>query len=495
MLESTMTVPQRGEAPALAPGSQLLEEVLQESGVAIGDESSQVLQEGLARFVRSILSSPTISRVDAVAVDALIAELDQLLSDQINAIMHAPAFQALESAWRGLKYVVESFDFRENVRLEMLDLRKDELIADFEDAPELVKTGYYRKIYSEGVGVFGGVPVGAICMTYDFDHGLQDQELLKKVAAVSAMAHAPLLANASPSFFGARSFEEVAHLKDLRSVFESSVYATWSAFRDTEDARYVGLCAPRFVLRVPYGEETVPVKSFNFNEEAGGKSEHYLWAPASLAMLTRLADSFARYRWCPNIVGPKGGGLVESLPLHHFKALGEIQTKCPVEVMLTQRRAFELAEEGFIPLEFEKDTNRACFFSAGSTQRPKSFGISAEGKQAEANFRLGTQLPYIFIASRMAHYLKVIMNNEIGTYKERSDLQRELDRWISQYVVSMENPDPITRARRPLREAKVVVEDVEGQPGWYRCGIQIRPHMQLVGVDLTLSLVSKLEKK
>jgi type VI secretion system protein ImpC len=229
---------------------------------------------------------------------------------------------------------------------------------------------------------------------------------------------------------------------------------------------------PRFLLRLPFGENQIPVKAFNFTEEMDGHDK-YLWGPASLALTTRIVDSFAKFRWGPNIIGPQSGGTVENLPLHQYQAMGAVQTKIPTEVSLTERREYELSEEGFIGLTYRKDSDNAAFFSANSAQKPKMFGQSADGKAAETNYRLGTQLPYMFIMTRLAHYIKVLQREQIGSWKERTDLERELNLWINQYVAEMENPSPAVRSSRPLREAKITVSDVEGQPGWYRCSINV----------------------
>jgi type VI secretion system protein ImpC len=295
--------------------------------------------------------------------------------------------------------------------------------------------------------------------------------------------------------FGEQNFLNLPNLKDLKSLFEGPQYARWHSFRESEDSRYVGLCMPRFLLRLPYGEKTVPVKAFNFNEDVVGHHDRYLWGYASTALATRVAASFAKFRWSPNIIGPQSGGAVENLPLHQYEAMGEIQTKIPTEVLLTERREYELSEEGFIGLTFRKSADNAAFFSANSTQRPKLFGNNPEGKAAETNYRLGTQLPYMFIMTRLAHYIKVLQREQIGSWKERTDLERELNNWLSQYVADMDDPAPAVRSRRPLRTARVTVEDVEGQPGWYRCSIQVRPHFKYMGASFTLSLVGKLDKQ
>ncbi len=480
--------------PSEAPTS-LLDELLLEAKFSPNEEHYPVARKGIEALLGEILHNADENvRVDKSAIDLMIADIDARLSRQVNTILHAPAFQTLESTWRSLKYLVDKVNFRENVRVELLNTSKSALLEDFEDAPEIVKSGLYRTVYSSEYGTFGGHPVGLMVSMFDFDQGPQDVSTLRSIASVAAMAHAPFIGNAGPKFFGESSFAELPKLKDLKSLFEGPEYARWHSFRESEDARYVGLCLPRFLLRLPYGPETVPVRSFDFSEEAMGHHESYLWGPASIAFATRVAESFANYRWCPNIIGPTAGGTVDGLPLYHFKSMGELQTKLPVEVQLTERREFELSEEGFIGLTYRKESDNAAFFSANSCQKPKIFADTDEGKASELNHRLGTQLPYMFIITRLAHYIKVMQREHIGSWKERADLERELNTWIGQYVADMESPASSVRARKPLRAARVSVEDVPGQPGWYRCGLQVRPHFKYMGASFTLSLVGKLER-
>lgn len=487
----------KSEAKATtAEGGSLLEEILAETKVAPGGDGYDLTKRGVSAFIAEMLApNRAQEKVDKNILDGMIAEIDKRLSAQINEILHHPQVLALESAWRSLKFVVDKVDFRENIKVEVLNATKEDLLNDFEDSPEVPKSGLYRLVYSNEYGVFGGKPYGLLCGNFDFGPGPQDLQLLAKIASVAAMAHAPFLSNSSPEFFGEKSFLPLPGMKDLQSLFESPQYARWTSFRESEDARYVGLCMPRYLLRLPYGEKTVPVKAFNFTEDSTGSHDKYLWGHASNAMATRIADSFAKFRWAPNIIGPQAGGAVDQLPLHQYEAMGEIQTKIPTEIMLTERREYELSEQGFISLVMRKDTDGAAFFSANSVQKAKTFGNSAEGKAAETNYRLGTQLPYMFIMSRLAHYLKVLQREQIGTWKERTDLERELNKWINQYVADMDEPAPGVRSRRPLRQARITVEDVEGQPGWYRCGLQVRPHFKYMGASFTLSLVGKLDKE
>jgi len=485
--------PQTQGAPAA--GGSLLDDILAETRIKPGDEAYGVAKRGVSAFMAEMLAAKGAEKIDRSAVDAMIAEIDRRLSAQVNDILHAPEFQKLESAWRSLRFVVEKVNFRENIKVEVLSINKDDLLADLQDSPDLTKSGFYKVVYSNEYGVFGGKPFGLMNLNFDVGPGAQDVELLRKVASVASMAHCPVVANTSPEFFGDSSFKNVPNLKDLKSMFEGPQYARWNGFRESEDARYVGLCMPRFLLRVPYGEKGVPVKAFNFDEDVVDHHERYLWGYASNALVTRIAESFAKYRWAPNIIGPQSGGTVENLPIHTFEAMGEQQMKVPTEVLLTERREYELSEEGFIGLTYRKDADNACFFSANSAQKPKTFGNTAEGKAAETNFRLGTQLPYMFIMTRLAHYVKVLQREQIGSWKERGTLERELNAWISQYVADMEDPAPSVRSRRPLRQAQISVEDVEGQPGWYRCSLKVRPHFKYMGASFTLSLVGKLDKE
>lgn len=473
----------------------LLDQILSETNLDKNDETYAVAKRGVSAFISAMLGpDKTGQRVDKASVDAIIAELDQRISKQVNEVLHNETFQGLESTWRELKFLIDRVDFRENIKVELLNASKEDLNADFEDSPELVKSGLYKCVYSSEYGTFGGHPYGMMVTNYDIDPGPQDIQLLRNCAAIAAMSHAPFIANADPKFFGSDSFLDLPKLKDLRSMFEGPQYARWNSFRESEDARNVSLCMPRFLLRLPYGQETVPSKSFNFEEDVVGEHKSYLWGHASFAFATRVAESFAKYRWCPNIIGPQAGGTVENLPLHNYESMGDVQTKIPTEIQLTERREYELSEEGFVSLVFRKGADNACFFSANSPQKPKLFGNTAEGKVAETNYRLGTQLPYMFIVNRLAHYIKVLQREQIGSSKERGDLERDLNTWIGQFVVDMDNPSPSVRAQRPLRKAEILVEDVDGQPGWYRCGVKVRPHFKYMGADFTLSLVGKLDK-
>ncbi|MDA3962590.1 MAG: type VI secretion system contractile sheath large subunit [Planctomycetota bacterium] len=490
-----MAEEQQAASEAAAAEGSLLDAIMDETSIKPADEGYDVAKKGVEAFIANIVADDPARKIDAKAVDAMIAELDKKVSAQLDAVMHCEPFQKLESAWRGLKYLVDQTDFRENTKIEILDCRKGELLEDFEDAPEIVKSGFYKHLYSEEYGTFGGEPYGSVIGNFDFGPGAQDMALLKNVASVCTMAHAPFLAAAGPQFFGIDSYEKLGDLKDLNSILEGPQYTKWQSFRETEDSRSVGLTCPRFLLRLPYGKDTVPIKSFNYQEDVKGKHGAYAWGNAAFALASRLHESFAKYRWTPNIIGPQSGGAVKDLPLHQYESMGQIETKVPTELTITERREFELAEEGFIALSMRKGSDNACFFSANSCQKPKNFGQSKEGKEAELNYRLGTQLPYLFVVNRIAHYIKVLQREQIGSWKERGDLERELQQWLSQYVADTDNPSASIRNTHPLRQAEIKVEDVPGEAGWYKVDMKVRPHFKYMGASFTLSLVGKLDKE
>jgi type VI secretion system protein ImpC len=492
----TETSQKQADASSTAgQGASLLDELVEATRVKPTDEAFAITRRGLQAFIADLLEPQrSAEKVSQASVDRMIAELDRRLCRQVDAILHHPEVQKLESAWRSLKFLVDRTDFRENNRIEIISASKQELLEDFEDAPEITKSGLYKTVYSAEFGQFGGHPYGAIIANYEFGPGAQDIKLLQNAASVGAMAHAPFIGAASTDFFGIKDFGELPNLKDLASIFEMPQYAKWNSFRESDDSRFVGLAMPHFLLRLPYGSDTVPAKKFEYREDVSQSTQSFLWGNAAFAFASRLTDSFAKYRWCANIIGPQGGGAVEDLPLYHYEAMGEAQTKIPTEVLISERREYELAEQGFIALTMRKDSDNAVFFSANSVQKPRFFGQTREGKEAELNYKLGTQLPYMFVVSRLAHYIKVIQRENIGTWKERGDLEKELNDWIRQYVADMDNPAPGVRSRRPLRRAEITVSDVEGDPGWYRVNLKVSPHFKYMGSSFTLSLVGKLDK-
>lgn len=480
---------QAGEA------TSLLDEIVAATRLKPSEEAYSITKQGLQAFIDEMLKPGKEVRVTAAAVDEMIANLDQKLSRQVDVILHNKDFQQLESAWTSLKFLVDKTDFRENIKVEVMNVTKTDLLDDFEDAPEITKSGLYKLAYTQEYGQFGGKPYGLMVGNFEFGPSAPDIKLLQNLASVATMSHAPFVAAAGAQFFGIDSFTGLPNLKDLKSIFEMPQYIKWQSFRESEDSRNVALALPHFLLRIPYGPDTKPVKGFNYREDTTAGDGNFLWGNAAFAFASRITDSFAKYRWCANIIGPQGGGAVEDLPIYQYEAMGELQTKIPTEVLISERREFELAEEGFVALTMRKGSDNAAFFSANSTQKPKVFANTPEGKQAELNYKLGTQLPYTFIVSRLAHYIKVIQRENIGTWKERGDLETELNNWIRQYVADQDNPSPGVRSRRPLRKANIQVTDVEGEPGWYRVNMQVQPHFKYMGASFTLSLVGKLDKE
>ena len=478
------------------PNASILDGIIAQTRLTPQDDGYSVARRGVAAFIEELLKPQNQGEpVKKALVDRMIAEIDARLSQQMDEIVHHPDFQSLESAWRGLQVLVERTNFRENIKIEILNVSRADLLDDFEDSPEVMQSGLYKHIYTAEYGQFGGEPVGAIIANYYLSPSSPDIKLMQYVSSVACMAHAPFIASAGPQFFGLESFTGMPNLKDLKDHFGGPQFAKWQSFRESEDARYMALTVPRFLLRTPYDPLENPVKTFVYKETVANSHEHYLWGNTAYAFASRLADSFAKFRWCPNIIGPQSGGAVEDLPLHHFESMGEIETKIPTEVLVSDRREYELAEEGFISLTMRKGSDNAAFFSASSAQKAKLFGASEEGRRAELNYKLGTQLPYMMIVNRLAHYLKVLQREQLGSWKERTDLEIELNKWIRQYVADQENPGAEVRGRRPLRAAQIIVSDVDGEPGWYRINLNVRPHFKYMGADFTLSLVGKLDKE
>lgn len=430
----------------------------------------------------------THSKTGMPEADLDIADIDRRLSHQLDAVLHHPALQRLEAAWRALALLTSRTDTRENTRICVLNVARDDLQADFEDAPETVRSGLYHHVYATEYGQFGGEPYAAIIADYAFGPTPRDLALLQRVAAVAAMAHSPFIAAASPTFFGLKSHAQLPGLADVDALWSGPQYTGWRTFRASDDARCVALALPRFLLRSPYGPETAPVRDFPYNESVHLSHDAWLWGNPAFAFATRLTASFAATRWCPDVIGPQAG-LVGGLPQITFAALGTRELRIPTEALLSERLEFALANAGFLPLTVRPGSAEACFFSAPSCQTSDT---NARG-DAAMNHRLGGQLPYLLIASRLAHYIKVIQREQLGSSKQRGDLERELGDWIGRYVVDMDEPELAVRGTHPLRSARVMVEEVPGSAGWYRVALQVRPHLKHLGTAFTLSLVGKLD--
>ncbi|NMP29888.1 type VI secretion system contractile sheath large subunit [Rahnella sp. SAP-1] len=436
-------------------------------------------------------SAQKVERLDKSLIDGHIAELDAQISRQLDEVMHHAEFQQVESTWRGLHTLVSQTDFRQNVRIELLDISKEHLIQDFEDAPEIAQSGFYFQTYIENYDTPGADPISATISNYEFDRSARDIALLRNISRVAAAAHMPFIGSVGPEFFGKKSMEEVAAIKDIGNYFDRAEYIKWKDFRDSDDARYIGLTMPRVLGRLPYGPDTLPVRSFNYIEEVKGPDhEKYLWTHASFAFAANMVKSFVKNGWCVQIRGPKAGGAVSNLPIHLYDLGTGNQVKIPSEIMIPETREFEFANLGFIPLSYYKNRDYACFFSANSCQKPALY----ETVNATANSRINARLPYIFLLSRIAHYLKLIQRENIGTTKDRRHLELELNTWIRSLVTEMTDPGDDLQASHPLRDARVTVEDIEDNPGFFRVKLYAVPHFQVEGMDVNLSLVSQMPK-
>ncbi|MBD9642619.1 type VI secretion system contractile sheath large subunit [Pantoea sp. PNT02] len=442
-------------------------------------------------LTRLKISGAKVEKLDKNLLDHHIAELDRQISRQLDAVMHHDEFQKVESAWRGLKSLVDKTDFRQNVKIEVLDVSKDDLRQDFEDAPEIIQSGLYLQTYVAEYDTPGGEPIGAVISAYEFDASAQDVALLRNLSKVAASAHMPFIGSVGPQFFLKESMEEVAAIKDIGNYFDRAEYIKWKSFRDTDDSRYIGLTMPRVLGRLPYGPDTVPVRSFNYIEEVKGPDhDKYLWTNASFAFAANMVQSFISNGWCVQIRGPQAGGAVQDLPIHLYDLGTGNQVKIPSEVMIPETREFEFANLGFIPLSYYKNRDYACFFSANSTQKPALYDTA----DATANSRINARLPYIFLLSRIAHYLKLIQRENIGTTKDRRLLELELNTWVRTLVTEMTDPGDELQSSHPLRDAKVLVEDIEDNPGFFRVKLFAIPHFQVEGMDVNLSLVSQMPK-
>jgi len=477
----------------LAPVDQARRIDLFDSPNAMSESS---LDERVAQAMHVFLNlitdaSQTVDKLDKTLIDFHIAQLDDRISKQLDAVLHDPTFQKIESAWRGLKFLVDRTDFRQNVRIEVLDASKEALRQDFDDSPELIQSGFYLHTYIQEYDTPGGHPIGSVISNYEFDRSPQDISLLRNIAKVAAAAHMPFIGAVSPQFFGKETMAEVAGIRDIGNYFDRAEYLRWKSFRDSDDARYIGLTLPRFLGRLPYGPDTTPVRGFNYREDVKGPDHHrYLWANASFAFAANMVKSFVKNGWCVQIRGPQAGGIVEDLPIHLYDLGTGNLAKIPSEVLIPETREFEFANLGFIPLSYYKNHDFACFFSAHSAQKPALY----DTKEASANSRVNARLPYIFLLSRVAHYLKLIQRENIGTTKDRRLLELELNTWIKSLVTEMTDPGDDLQASHPLRDAKVIVEDIDDNPGFFKIKLFLVPHFQVEGMDIGLSLVSQMPK-
>jgi type VI secretion system protein ImpC len=469
----------------------LLDQIVEEGRLARDPAARERGKNLVKEFVSQVLEGAmTVSKDAEAMINARIAQIDHLVSIQLNEVLHNAAFQKLEGSWRGLKYLLDHSETSDKLKIKMFNVTKKELLRDLQRATEFDQSALFKKVYEEEFGVFGGAPFGALIGDYEFGHGPEDVELLEKVSQVAAAAHTPFLTAASPDMLNMDSFTSLDAPRDMAKIFDSSEFAKWKSFRQSEDSRYIGLCLPHVLMRLPYGKDGVAVDGFNYEEAVDG-SDHskYLWGNAAYALGARLTEAFSKFGWCAAIRGVEGGGLVEGLPTHNFTTdSGDVALKCPTESPVTDRREKQLADLGFIPLVHCKGTDYAAFFSVQSSQKSKMYDMEA----ANANARLSSQLPYILAISRFAHYMKAMMRDKIGSFMSRVECERFLDRWIQQYVVGIDDASATIKAQCPLREAKVEVVEVPGKPGVYRAVAFLRPHFQLDELSVSLRLVAEL---
>lgn len=469
----------------------LLDKILTDGRMARDDYQKEQAKDMIASFVSQVMSGElTLSKNMDVALNSRIAEIDRLISAQMNAIMHHEDFQKLEGSWRGLHHLVKNSLTGVMLKIRVINITKKELLKDFERALEFDQSTLFKKIYEDEYGTFGGAPFGAMIGDFEFGNHPQDMALLDKIAGVAAAAHAPFLSAANSGLFGWDSFTEMTEVRDVAKIFDRTEYAKWRSFRESEDSRYVGLTLPHILMREPYGEATRPTETFRFEEDVDGKDhKKYLWGNAAYAMGTRLTEAFSMYGWCVAIRGVEGGGLVQDLPTHTFQTdEGEVALKCPTEVAITDRREKEFADNGFIPLVHCKGTDYAAFFATQSANKAKKYDMDS----ANANARLSTQLQYIFAVSRFAHYLKAMMRDKVGSFMSRTDCEDFLNRWIKGYITEDDTASQATKAQYPLREARIDVAEIPGKPGCYRAVAFLRPHFQLDELSVSLRLVADL---
>jgi type VI secretion system protein ImpC len=488
--------PEAGQTPEAAAAAatteqSLLDRIIQDGKMA-RDESQQAYARDLVgEYVNQILDGGmTVSSDTVASIEAQVARIDELLTAQMNEILHNEELQRLEASWRGLHFLVFNTETSTRLKLRLLNVTKKELLTDLEKATEFDQSQLFKKVYEEEYGTFGGAPYGLLIGDYEFGRHPQDMALLEKISGVAAAAHAPFIAAASPRLFDFDSFTELGVPRDLAKIFESAELIKWRSFRDSEDSRYVTLALPHILLRLPYGPDTVPVEGFTFREDVDGRDhKKYLWGNAAWALGQRITNAFALYSWCGAIRGVEGGGLVEGLPTHTFKTdEGDIALKCPTEIAITDRREKELDTLGFVTLVHCKGTDYAAFFGGATTQKPKVYDTN----EANANARISAVLPYMLAASRFAHYIKAIMRDKIGSFLTAENVSVFLNRWIGNYVLGRDDAGQSLKAQYPLRSARVDVSEVPGKPGAYKAVAFLRPHFQLEELTTSIRLVATL---
>jgi type VI secretion system protein ImpC len=473
-------------------------DVLKQSFKPRSERAATEVENAINTLVSQALSDTTLIKEDVLdTIEEMISRIDHKLTAQMNEILHAPEFQQLESAWRGLHYLVFNSETDANLKIRVMNVSKNELYRNLRLYPgaRWDQSPLFKQIYEHEFGQLGGEPYGCLVGDYYFSHLPTDVQLMRDLSKVASAAHAPFFAGAEPTLMGMDSWTELMNPRDLSKLFDTPDYAAWKGLRDSVDSRYMGLCMPRVLARLPYGAKSEPVEEFAFEEETDGhKGEKYGWMNAAYAMAVNVNRAFKEYGWTTRIRGVQSGGEVLNLPTHTFPTDdGGVDLKCPTEIAISDRREHELAKSGLIPIIHRKNTDKAAFIGAQSVYRPGKYNDDEKGRLAEASDNLSARLPYMFAVSRFAHYLKCMVRDKIGSTKEKAQLQNWLQEWILQYVDG--SPDissEETKARKPLAAAKVEIFENEENPGYYNARFYLRPHYQLEAMDIGLSLVSRL---
>jgi len=457
------------------------------------DQAREAVQIAVKTLAEQALIGTSLIPGDVIAsIEAIIAEIDKKLSEQINLVMHSEEFRKLEGTWRGLYHLVSNSETDETLKIRVINISKDELGKTLKKYKGTAwdQSPLFKKLYEDEFGSPGGSPYGCIIGDYAFDHAPPDVAILTGMAQICAAAHAPFITAAAPTLMNMESWRELGNPRDLTKIFQTPEYAAWKSLRESDDSKYLGLTMPRFLARLPYGAKTSPVEDFDFEEDTDGADDRkYAWSNSAYAMGTNITRAFKLNGWCARIRGVESGGMVEGLPVHTFPTDdGGVDMKCPTEIAITDRREAELAKNGLMPLSHWKNTDYAVFVGAQSLNKPAVY----DDPDATANANLAARLPYLFATCRFAHYLKCIVRDKIGSFKERADMERWLNQWISNYVSSDPTASESVKAQYPLAAAEVVVEEVPGNPGYYSSKFFLRPHFQLEGLTVSLRLVTKL---
>lgn len=471
----------------------LLDRIVQEGNMAVEPSQNAYAKQLLGQFATQILDEGMKAAPDkgvVAMINERVAEIDKIISAQLNAIMHHEDFQALEASWTGLHDMVFGTETSSRLKLRLMNVSKKELLKDLETAVDHDMSVLFKKVYEEEYGTFGGQPYSLLIGDYYFGRHPQDMALLQRISKVAAASHAPFIASAAPALFDMRAFTELGIPRDLSKIFDSAELATWRGFRESEDSRYVAMVLPKYAARLPYGAKTNPVETFGFEEDVDGKDHNkYLWANSAYQLGLRITDAFAKYGWSTAIRGVEGGGKVSGMTAHAYKTdEGDVVLKCPTEVTITDRREKELNDLGFIAVVNSKGSDYSAFFGGQTTNKPKIYNLDS----ANANASLSSRLPYVLAASRFAHYLKVMMRDKIGSFQTAASVSAYLNNWLSEYVLLSSNASQESKAKFPLSEGRVDVVEVPGKPGAFQATVYLKPHFQMEELSASIRLVAEL---